>query len=239
MNVPQQLAALEAQKHENWIDDSLLRTIYGLRLGSPFESDFRRWSRLLRRPLDVIKGDHVNRFALEYYFQKQKLLPSKWAAARLGMTQDSLEDALQAAARDRISTTFRTGDDLLPQDLDQIWIQILPPLQSTIFSSHNSFCRKLHEAIAIELGVSVAPEHCVTSAALGEQQMDAGDGPDYSYSYCILSDQPIGIRYRIWLDLGKPINLAPDFCSYVTYFQNELLISPKLLQEAPERPAGI
>jgi hypothetical protein len=240
MTVEQRIVALQARGREDWIDERTLAEVFGLSLGDrSWENDFRRWSKLLRRPVEPIRGAIVNRFALETYFHQRQVLPTRWAAARLGMSPESLESVVGAAAERGVDLTWMGSRSLIVENVDRILIQLLPPLQQTIFSSHNALCSAFHKVIDLELGVGIAPLRCVTSSALKEQQMDAGDGPDYAYSFCLLTDAPIGIRYRIWLDLGKPLSLSPDFCSYVAYFAHEQLLTARLAQYPPDRPAGL
>lgn len=226
-----------AQLKNDWIGPSTLAAIYGLTLPE-LERDFIRWGRLQRRPREVIRGDQVSRFALESYFQQRKVLPIKWAAAKLGMAAASLVNAIAALeASGRVDRVRDGSENLVAEDLDRIFIGALPPLQNRIFGKHDDFCRRLHEAISNELGTHlptpVEPLHCITA-----RRIQPGD-PDFAYAFCALTDAPIGLRYRIWLDFGKPLNLTPDMCSYVAYFDNRELLQPYLMQQEPERPASL
>lgn len=226
-----------AQLKNDWIGPSTLAAIYGLTLPE-LERDFIRWGRLQRRPREVIRGDQVSRFALESYFQQRKVLPIRWAAAKLGMTETSLQNAIGALeASGRMDKLRPDSGNLLPEDIDRILIGALPPLQNRIFGKHDDFCRRLHEAIANELGPHlegpIEPLHCVTARRIQP------DDPDFAYAFCALTDAPIGLRYRIWLDFGKPLNLTPDMCSYVAYFDNRELLQPNLMQQEPGRPASL
>lgn len=228
MTIEQRLANLRA----DWIDETTLKVIYGLNLANQaLERDIIRWAKLLRRPRDVIKLGRISRFLLETYFQHKKLLPARWAEVRIGMAHDSFEEMTQVIEDRGLAEGFRTDAGLVPEAIDRLLIQILPPLQGRIFSDHDNFCRRLHEAIESEWGLRIEPSHCVTAVALKE--------PDYSYAFCMLTDQPVGVRYRVWLDLGKPMNLPPDTCSYLAYSQNQVLLESALLGSAPELPAAL
>jgi hypothetical protein len=226
-----------AQLKNDWIGPSTLAAIYGLTLPE-LERDSIRWGRLQRRPREVIRGDQVSRFALESYFQQRKVLPIKWAAAKLGMAEASLVNAIAALeASGRVDRVRADSGNLLPEDIDRIFIGALPPLQNRIFGKHDDFCRRLHEAISNELGPHlegpIEPLHCVTARRLHP------DDPDFAYAFCVITDAPIGLRYRIWLDFGKPFNLTPDMCSFVAYSENTDLLRHYLMQQAPELPASL
>jgi hypothetical protein len=226
-----------ARLRNDWIDSSTLAAMNGLTLPE-LERDFIRWGRLQRRPREVIRGDQVSRFALESYFQQRKVLPTKWAAARLGMTEASLQDAIAALeVSGRVDKVRDSSEHLVPEDMDRIFVGALPPLQNRTFGKHDDFCKRLHEAISNELGphlpTSIEPLHCITA-----RRIQPGN-PDFAYAFCVVTDAPIGLRYRIWLDFGKPLNLTPDMCSFIAYFENRELLRPYLMQQEPERPASL
>jgi hypothetical protein len=230
-----------AQLRNDWIDESTLSEMYGLALTErALGSDFIRWGRLQRRPRDVVRGDQVSRFALEHFFQQQKVLPIKWAAAKLGMTRSSLETAMIALEESGRVNAVRAGsENLVPEDIDRVFIQALPSLQNRIFANHDKFCGRLHEAIGTELAaylpVPIVPLHCITARQLHH------DNPDFAYSFCVVTDEPTGLRYRVWLDFGKPLNLPPDTCSFVAYFDksNTDVLQKYLMQQEPARPASL
>jgi hypothetical protein len=228
-----------AQLRNDWIHESTLAAMYGLALTeTALQRDFIRWGRLQRRPRDIVRGNEVSRFALESFFQQQKKLPIKWAAAKLGMTVASLEIAIIALeSSGRVDAVRADSENLVPEAIDRIFVQALPPLQNTIFSNHDRFCESLHKAIAEELAPylpsPIEPLHCITAQRLHPA------APDFAYSFCVITDKPTGLRYRIWLDLGKPLNLTPDTCSFVAYFENTALLQPFLMQQAPEKPASL
>jgi hypothetical protein len=154
------------------------------------------------------------------------------------MTTTSLEHVIIALEQSGREDAVRAGSEsLVPEDIDRIFIRALPPLQNRIFANHDSFCKQLHEAISKELAEhlnsAIEPLHCITA-----QRLQLAD-PDLAYSYCMLTDEPTGLRYRIWLNFGKPLNLTPDICSFIAYFDNTALLRPHLMQQEPERPASL
>jgi hypothetical protein len=219
---------------EDW-DEAMLHTIYGLELGDEdFMIDLVRWGRLLKRPRDVRRNGSLSRIALETYLSQRKLRPRRWAATRLGMTPPSLDEVLDGETAEMLPREVLFGRSLVAANLDQILIQVLPALQSRIFGDHNDFCKRLHPALG-GVGIVVKPMYCVTS-----KELDPAD-PDYSYEYCMITDDPIGLRYNVWLDFKKPMNLAPDTCSTKAYFDpgRHPLLSPFVMGSEPQRPAGL
>jgi hypothetical protein len=141
-----------AQLKNDWIGPGTLAALYGLTLPE-LERDFIRWGRLQRRPREVIRGDQVSRFALESYFQQRKVLPIKWAAAKLGMAEAALVNAIAALeASGRVDSMRNSSESLVPEDMDRVFIGALPPLQNQTFGNHDDFCKRLHEAISNDLG---------------------------------------------------------------------------------------
>jgi hypothetical protein len=108
-------------------------------------------------------------------------------------------------------------------------------LANRTFGDQDDFCRRLHEAIAREAGIQVRALHCVTSQALHEQP------PQYAHEFDVLTLEPIGLKYQIWLDFsGKPAFLKPDCCATKTYVENQALLGKYLLAgEQPEAPSAL
>jgi hypothetical protein len=50
------------------------------------------------------------------------------------------------------------------------------------------------------------------------------------------SAQPVGLRYQVWLETGKPVSLRPDVCSLVFYAKNETELRAHVMKGSePER----
>ena len=226
------------QLRGEWIDEDTLRAIYGLPLDDEdFTVDFRRWGRLLRRPREVRRNGSVNRTALENYFSQRKVLPRRWSAARLGMTQPSLERALETLEEKGLLQLGLSQGPTLTAALDQVLVQTLPALQGRVFGNHSDFCRRLHQALRA-FGVEIEEMYCHTDRLL---HPDNTDNTDYSSEYCMITDAPVGLRFRVWLDFGKPMNLAPDTCSTRAYFEPDRapLLEAYVMGSRPERPRGL
>lgn len=217
------------------IDEAQVQEIYGLSISDrTFEKLFAHWVGL-RKGRKPMKGGKISRYSLETFFMQVGLNPIRHAAASLGMTQESLEEVLaQIVDQELLSPTVipELGGQLIASKLDKYLIESLPELQNRTFGDYNSFCRRLHAALKNKLGVTVTPAYCVTSQRLQEANLD------YARDICRLTDQPIGLRYALWLNLGKPISLPPDKCSYLVYFEegNSDIIKQYLMEDPPVKP---
>jgi len=203
---------------KDWVPFEVLRILYGIsRDDEALWGGFRAWPNTLRRPREVIRPDEINRHFFETFLQQSGLLPLKWAAARLGMQDDSFNELFEALrAKGRISEpdVFFTAQTVRESFIRSIH-QIFPDLKHRVFGDYNSFCLSLHRAIKKNLKIRVKGLFCVTSRALKEEPMD------FAYEFDCLNGEPVGLRYQVWLDTKKPINLRPDVCSTKLYYEHE------------------
>ncbi len=220
-----------------WWSPGLLNEVYGLRLPDDrLMGHFRTWASRLRHPRAVEQGGDVDRVALEIYFQRTQTLPLKWAAARLGMTPSSFEAVL--AHMESENLLIRNTANFSKQTIDEGSIRdlhmVFPALQNRTFGSHDDWCERLHRAIRDEFGIDLEPLWCTTSVILNQHQ------PEYAYEYDVLTGDPVGLGYAVWLDLGKHISLRPDVCATSTFVRHPDLIAPHLFAgQRPEVPDGL
>jgi hypothetical protein len=117
-----------------------------------------------------------------------------------------------------IRTGLLTAEELEPLDavvsepLIRDFRDLFPRLERRTFSDHNESCRHIHRAIRAEYHVKVEPLHCVTSMALEE------DPPLFAYELDVITGEPVSLKYQVWLNLGKAMNLRPDCCSLKLYW---------------------
>lgn len=91
-------------------------------------------------------------------------------------------------------------------------------------------CIALHVAIASDLDIYFTPVSCITSEVLDPE------GPDLAVAFDAITMDPVGLRYQVWLDTKKPVNLAPDVWSLKFYAQNEADLRPRVLRGSePEK----
>jgi len=235
---PEQKRRLEALQ-KPWCDNQLLQELYGLNLSqdSALMSALRSWSQSLRKPgLEVMKhGGHlVHRHYLETFFQVRKLLPFKQAAARLGMDEESLKRVRMGLEPRGFYFASLVSEQLVSEPQLRDIVQFSADLAHRIFGNHDDFCRRLHEALAKELGIQVNALHCITSETLHEKPVD------YAYEFDVITLEPVGLRYQVWLDFKKPLHLKPDCCATKTYWENQELLRDLLFAgEKPEIPPAL
>jgi hypothetical protein len=227
------LAALK----EPYFDEQMLHERYGFRLlnDTALSGAFRLWGSRIRwrRPLFNQGGAHVDHYALETFFQGARLLPKRWAAARLGMEEESLEDVMGVfRSEDPILLREPTSPNVVSEDfLDRI-TRYFPELANTIFADHDDMCSQVHEVLrtAEPFKIEVKPLLCVTSEALNE------DPPNFAWEFDAITLDPIGLRYNVWLNLGKPMNLRPDACSLRFYAREREALEPFMMGSPPSIP---
>lgn len=155
-----------------------------------------------------------SRHLVESFLQFHRILPISTACYRLGMDQNSLQRTLQGLYDGAYipDTAADYPDHIIREELVKEIHRYLPSTQSALFNNHSDYCRRVHSAIRSDLDIEVTPLYCETSRDLEESP------PNLSYSRCCLSHQPVGIRYKVMLNLGKPLRLPPDLIS-LRFFQ--------------------
>jgi hypothetical protein len=233
MLTPEQVARLAALRG-SYVNQAFLEDFYGLQPDSALMGAFRAWAaRYRRREAAEKPSGEVHRHAIETFFQTERLLPMRWAAARVGMTQRSLEEVLTQIRADDPFLPKGPSEQLIPEQLLGNLSSYFPALRNRLFSDHHDFCRELHEAILTTMGLDVEALHCVTAKALGEPD------PDYVHDVDAITLEPMGLRYQVWLDFKKPMSLRPDACSLLLYARERPLLSPYLFGSEPQIPAGL
>ena len=229
----QQLAALRSQRAPGWLATSL----YDMQLPDDLlVNHFVAWTTRFpfTQPVIAEDGSWFDRHAFELFMQNRRLMPMRLAAARLGMTRRSLELVLTALEQNNwiVRNTLHFSDQIIYDGFLKEIVQLFPDLRNRIFSSHDNFCTRLHDAIGNDTGVRVDQLKCETAQYLEQD--------DFAYSYDAITGQPIGIRYEVWLDLGKPIRLRPDSCSSLLYWSNRGELAPHVFGGTePPRPEGL
>ena len=209
---------------------------YGLDLSDQALSrEFNGWVQGFRR-VDGLTGDKVDRYALESFLQHSRMMPLKLAAAHLGMDLATFRKVLAFLRGDFLIPPYpeASNEQLIAEDTVKNIHKCFPELAFTIFGSHSGFCRSVHKQLTERFGVIIKPLLCVTSEAIG------GEEPDLAIMFDYITLEPMGVRYQVALNFGKPMNLYPDSCSMKFYFEEERLFSKVLLGGVePRRPRGL
>ena len=195
----------------------------------------RAWIQRVRRNMEIESADgKINRYVFENYLQQRNMLPIKFAAFQLGMEIDSFKEVIGALAyQGQAEAGFSAvSDQLVDEAVIRRFTQFFKGTVNTIFSDQTSKCSALHSSIKDELEINVKPIYCETAQKLGE--------PDFAYQADVITLKPIGIRFQVWLDFGKPKNLRPDACSMNFYSENKNLLSKYLLfGREPDLPKAL
>ncbi|WP_437671984.1 hypothetical protein [Sorangium sp. So ce131] len=212
-----------AELQNRFCSYELIDALYGL--GAVPADDvmgrYRAWWRRLRGVIGEHEG-RIDRFWLETFFQRNKLLPRKWAAARLGMTERSFEDVLGRLDLEGVVTRTEVEplSVLVNEPQIRIFHELFEATQMRIFTSHDDRCRRVHEAIRAAYDIEVEVLHDVTSQALGEAPLKI------AYEFDAITGDPVSMAYEVWLDLKKPMSLRPDCCSLKLYVASRDELQP-------------
>lgn len=182
----------------------------------------RSFGDLVQPGRPIFQNGTVSRYMLEICLQHFLLVPFPRAAARLGMTVESLKNTLQAmidAGRMTPSALSMTSPTVGQKIVDDMHKQFRA-LQHRVFGDHNDYCESLHHAIQAELGVAIEPAWCTTSRALTPPKND------YAYTLCMISGEPTAVQNQVYLNFKKPLRLPPDVCSRRVYARNRSTLRP-------------
>jgi hypothetical protein len=194
----------------------------GLAENLDLTADLARYKQTLQAAPDAPDG-RVDRYALEGFLQARRLLPAKWAAARLGLNEALLKTVLER----RVDLPVPMRRDyveygcLVAEGLAEDLTRALPRLRFRTFPDHESFCELLHtalgQALAIPDGeIQEGKLWCATDRELSE--CGFGDYPRrYGYHFDCLTCEPLSVAHAVWLDFKKPITLGPDRCSKLVF----------------------
>jgi hypothetical protein len=173
------------------------------------------------------EGLQVDRFALETFLTEERLISNKWAAVQLGMDEKSFVNMTEKMKEKGWGSNILSSvsDQLVLQREAALSYRLFPSLRHRTFSNHSSKCRALHDAARAELAIQIESLFCVTSAVLDQ------DGEvDLAGAFDAVSLDPTGLRYQVWLNTNKPINLAPDVCSLKFYGQHQRTMAQHAMQ---------
>jgi hypothetical protein len=143
--------------------------------------------------------------------QDHRLEPLPWVAASLGMKPESLAAVLRKLPEAGLRRTYELYTGLIDKSLNEDLVRSLKGLRFRTFGTHNSFCTILHGALREVTGVQPEPWYCATSLELGEYERQFASVIDS------VTGEGLSVKHSVWLNLGKPLRLAPDRCSKLFY----------------------
>jgi hypothetical protein len=190
----------------------------------------RSWAARFRGDEPVVRqtpsGPQIHRHALETFLLQNGLISWKWAAIHYGLEAQVLKDVVDRLEGHGDLVQVRSGvsDQLVRQREAASLFRVFPLLRNKVFASHAGMCIALYAAIKSDLNIDITPMYCVTSAILDPKN------PDIAVAFDAITMDPVGLRYQVWLDTQKPVNLAPDVCSLKFYAKNEADLRPYVMK---------
>ena len=209
-------------RHGPDVTFAYVRDYYGLHWPLPdeLEHDFGKWCMLKKRQPDR-REDLISRYEIEAFMQQRSVVPKKWMAAQLGTDPASLDRVLEGLSeigmrRERYEVYHDLIDRSLPRDI----VSSLPSLEFVTFSNHDSFCERVHAELFDVLRIRLEPLFCATSKLVHD------DPPRYASDFDCITLEPVSGIHQMWLDFGKPLELAADRCSKLLYAGNREELRP-------------
>jgi hypothetical protein len=215
-----------------WCSAELVAELLGFDLiGDPrLTGAVRSWAARFRGDGMVVRqatsGLEVHRHALEAFLLQNGLISWKWAAIYYGLQTQVLKDVVDRLEGNGDLVQVRSGvsDQLVCQREAAALFRAFPLLRNKVFASRSGMCITLYAAIKSDLDIDVTPLPCVTSAILEPTD------PDIAVTFDAITMDPVGLRYQVWLETNKPVNLAADVCSLKFYAQNEAALREHVMK---------
>jgi hypothetical protein len=219
-----------AQLREEYVSFQFIGQYYGISLIEPKPNvmpeileDCCNWA--VRHNLQPLGGPDTwffSRLVWERYLQAHDAKTYRWAAAQIGMTEDSLCKVLKKLPPTGLQN-HSTRCGLIVGDLKKDLLDFLPGMKHKFFRDYSVFCQKLHMCVEESLGVHVEPLYCATSVAIKEEPLR------FAHDFDCITLMPLGLTHQVWLKLGKPLSLPPDRCSKLFYVRNSEQLRPLLI----------
>jgi hypothetical protein len=195
-----------------------------------FDADFGEWMNTSRsRPCDA---GGISRYAFEGFLQSRRLHSRRYAAARFGMTEESLDRLVPELPRLALRKTYQVYPGIIDESLLEDLTRTLPGLRFRTFGTHDFFCEFLHGELEATLKIDIEPLFCATSVRLGESR-------SFAATWDSITIEPLSIRHQVWLDFHKPLSLTPDRCSKLLYAEHHEELRPYLAGRDEPRDLGI
>ena len=221
-------------------DSLFFETMYGININQEIIEIIELWEKeQYRRPHGFESDNSYNRLVFENFCLSNHLVPRKQASLKLGMKLASYDQLIEVLEEKRPSfynlKVSSYPNYFYRSELLEGFEKIFEPLRNKIFSDYSNYCRQLHEAIKDGLAIPIEPEKCKVSLRLESSEEEA----DYANEIDCITLEPIGLRYQVWLQTNKPMNLSPDRCGLHTYKANHAFLAGKIIGEEPELPDEI
>jgi hypothetical protein len=204
-----------AQLSTECVSMEFLRDLFGIEWppSDEFVEEYQAWA--TQRSFHERCGAPLrSRWVAEWFFSDNRLEPLPWAAASMGMKPESLVEVLPLLPRVGLRRKYDVYPNVIDKSLSDDLVRSLKGLRFRTFGTHNSYCTLLHNTLKDATGVTIKPWYCETSLKV----------EDYPQQFASTIDsitlEGLSTKHSVWLDLGKPMRLAPDRCSKLFYAEN-------------------
>ncbi|MCH7227228.1 hypothetical protein [Haloferula sp. A504] len=182
-------------------------------------------------PTELGDGPY-NRNHLEVFLQRRELVPINIAASEWAMSKEDFIEVITTFNDSEYATIIGPcGPSLhiVRRSFLRDFHKAFDSLRHSIFANHSSYIQRIHSVIRSRLHVSVTTIYDSTDERLDEPDRRPGYRPD-----CLTQPtEHIGLGREIPLETGKPIELAPDYCSCSTYFDHQSVLENSVLGIRP------
>lgn len=205
----------------DWQDEDTLRILIQARL---FAGTVEHETNLGDGPYD--------RIHLELFFQRRELVPLSIAAAEWAMSKEDF-CAVSAAFNESDFAAFigpcGPTKCIIRRSFLRDFHKGFESLRRSVFANHPAYIQRIHHVIRTELHVPITTIFDCT-----DQRLDEPDPrPGYRIDCLTLPTVYIGLGREVPLETGKPIELAPDYCSCATLFDHGTLLETSVLGIRP------
>ena len=181
-------------------------------------------------------ADPFSHWHFELYLQRRELVPIRLAAAELAMSVEDFNKVIEAFKETpgcQIVGSPGESTSFVRRSFLRDFHKGFDRLQRTIFSSHPSYILKLHHEIESDLNVKISTKLDAADEALKLKSPLPGHQID------CLTNKFISTGNDVYLQTGKPMQLAPDCCSILTYAKHQEDLESSLLGSAPVLDEGV
>jgi hypothetical protein len=213
--VDEKFAGQIAQLREECVSYEFLYNLFGMTWPpcGEFVEEYHAWAK--QRSFHDRCGEPLrSRWVAEWFLSDNRLEPLRWAAASMGMQPKSLAEVLPLLPKAGLRRKYDLYAEVIDKSLSEDLVRSLKGLRFRTFGTHNSYCTILHDALTNATGVTIEPWYCATSLKV----------EDYPLQFASTIDsvtlEGLSVKHSAWLDLGKPMRLAPDRCSKLFYAEN-------------------
>ena len=109
----------------------------------------------LNRRAKPCENGRIDHYGFQLFLQSQKLLSRNYAAARLGMTPESLDMLIQGCRSFGLSKKYKVYEGIYEASMSDDLVSTLPGLRFRTFGTHDFFCEFLHNQVKETLNLEI------------------------------------------------------------------------------------